>query len=126
MWQIQGLGEQVSVVDERARMNHWWLIYWLVHERWVLMGAFQSLGQLVLQTVPCYAEVVDVALPVNPRQTTRLVVEEDERFLYWVVHGLVGNWAGVLITYSAYKESFVVPIQLHFWAICQVSDLPQV
>ncbi len=74
------------------------------------MGAFQSDWSLVLQTVPRYAEVVDVALSVNPRQPTWLVVEEDERFLYWVVHGTVGNWSGILIMYSTHKENFVVPV----------------
>jgi hypothetical protein len=109
-WHIQGLGKQVAVIEERARMNHWRLVYRRVQDRWVQMEAFYSVGSLVLQTAPRYAEVVDVALPVNPRQANWLVVEEDDRFLYWVVHGSVGNWTGILVTYSAYKDSFVVPI----------------
>ena len=74
------------------------------------MGVFRSDWELVLQTVPRYAEVVDVAVPVNPRGRTRLVVGEDDQFLYWVVYGSVGNWTGILMTYSAYKAAFVVPI----------------
>jgi hypothetical protein len=110
IWYIQGLGERVAVVEERARMNHWWIVHRFVQEGWIVMGAFHSDWELVLQTVPRYAEVVDVAVPVNPRQRTRLVVEEDERFLYWVVYGSVGNWTGILMTYSAHKATFVVPI----------------
>jgi hypothetical protein len=109
-WHIQGLGERVAVIEERARMDHWWVVYRRVQDRWVQMGAFHSVESLVLHTAPRYAEVVDVALPVNPRQANWLVVEEDERFLYWVVHGSIGNWTGILVTYSAYKNSFVVPI----------------
>lgn len=109
-WHIQGLGERVAVIEERSRTDHWWLVYRRVENRWVQMGAFFSVGSLVLQTAPRYAEVVDVALSVNPRQANWLVVEEDERFLYWVVHGSVGNWTGILVTYSAYKDSYVVPI----------------
>ena len=109
-WLIQGLGEQVAVVEERTRVNHWWLVYRWMQDEWVLMGAFRSEGDLVPQTAARYAEVIDVALPVNPRQTTWLAVEEDERYLYWVVHGSIGNWSGILLTYSTYKEAYVVPI----------------
>ena len=109
-WHIQGLWEQVAVVEERTRVNHWWLVYRWMQDEWVLMGAFRSEGDLVPQTAARYAEVIDVALPVNPRQTTWLVVEEDERYLYWVVYGSVGNWSGILLTYSTYKEAYVVPI----------------
>ena len=91
-------------------MNHWWIVHRFVQESWIVLGAFHSDWELVLQTVPRYAEVVDVAVTVNPRQRTRLVVEEDGQFIYWVVHGTVGNWSGILMTYSTYKESFVVPI----------------
>jgi hypothetical protein len=109
-WQILGLGEQVAVVEERTRVDHWWLVYRWMQVGWVLMGAFRSEGDLVLRTVARYAEVVDVALPVDPRQASWLVVEEDERYLYWVVHGIVGNWSGILVTYLTYKEAYVVPI----------------
>jgi hypothetical protein len=52
IWYIQGLGERVAVVEERARMDHWWLVYRFVQESWVVMGAFRSDWELVLQTVP--------------------------------------------------------------------------
>jgi hypothetical protein len=103
------LGEQVAIVEERARLDHRWLVYCWVQDRWVLMGTFRSEGNLVLQTVACYTEVVDVALPVNPRQTAWLVVKEDDRYLFWVVHGSVGNWSGILVMYSTYKEAYVMP-----------------
>jgi hypothetical protein len=65
---------------------------------------------IVLQAVGRYAEVVEVALPVDPQQTVRLVVEEDDRYLYWVVYGSLGYWTGILVVYSTYKEAYVVPI----------------
>jgi hypothetical protein len=109
-WHIRGSWELVAIVEERARMEHWWLVYRWYRGRWVLMGAFLSAGQLVLQAVGRYAEVVEVALPVDPQQTVRLVVEEDDRYLYWVVYGSLGYWTGILVVYSTYKEAYVVPI----------------
>ena len=109
-WHIRGSGERVAIVEERARMEHWWVVYRWYRGRWVLMGSFQSAGQLVPQTVGLYAEVVDVAVPVDAQQATRLVVEEDDRYLYWVVYGSVGYWTGILVVYSTYKEAYVIPI----------------
>ncbi len=41
------------------------------------MGKFFSVGLVNPGTIPLFAEVVDVALPVDPLQTLKLIVEDD-------------------------------------------------
>ena len=74
------------------------------------MGMFVVDDELVLRTVPLFAEVTDVAVPVDPRQPFYLVVEEDENYLWWVVYWTQGFSVEVLVLFVSQREEFVVPL----------------
>lgn len=73
------------------------------------MGKFFSVGLVNPGTIPLFAEVVDFALPVDPLQTLKLIVEDDPETQWWMIHCTAG-YMGPLVAFSAHKQAFVVPI----------------
>ena len=110
VWYLHEAGEFVAIVEEEAALGHWWILYHRVRNEWVEMGAFVSARHLMNQTFPLFAEVVDVAIPVNPSHTMKLVVEDGPYFRWWVVHNTSDAWRGPLVGFVAPKRAFVVPI----------------
>jgi hypothetical protein len=110
IWYVQNPLEQVALVEEELIAGRWWVLYLLRDFGWVVMGTFVVDDELVLRTVPLFAEVVDVAVPVDPRQPFYLVVEEDENYMWWVVYWTQGFSVEVLVLFVSQREEFVVPL----------------
>ena len=109
VWYLQENEERVTIVLERVAYGHWWLIYRLVENDWVTLGRFFSNGRLTPGSISLFAEIVDVAHPVDPRHRMKLVVEDGPLTRWWVIHGTAG-YVGPLVAFSAPKRAFVVPI----------------
>jgi len=110
IWYVQNSLEQVALVEEESVAGRWWVMYLLRDFGWVVMGTFVVDDELVLWTVPLFADVTDVAVPVDPQQPFYLVVEEDENYLWWVVYWTQGFSVEVLVLFVSQREEFVVPL----------------
>jgi hypothetical protein len=110
VWYLQEGEERVAIVEEEGDHGRWWLLYHWVGNVWVNMGEFVSAVCMAVWTAPLFAEVVDVAIPVDPLQTVQLVVEEGYGFLWWVVYGTSWVLLGPILAFAAPRWAFVVPI----------------
>ncbi len=110
VWYIREGEELVAIVEEGSLHGHRWMLYHWVGGEWVNMGAFASAGRLIAHAAPLFAEVLDVAIPVDPVQAVQLVVEEGPDFRWWVVHGTALGWRRPIVAFAAPKLAFVVPI----------------
>ncbi len=63
-----------------AAHGHWWMLHRWVMEEWVNMGAFVSASNMFAQTAPLFADVKDVAIPIDPVHDMFLVVEDGLSF----------------------------------------------
>ncbi len=86
VWNIQGSGKQIAIVEEVSDTHKWWLLYRWVDFAWEMMGAYISNGVVEPQVSGLFAEVIDVVTAVYPQQVGLLVVEEGNRT------GFVGGW----------------------------------
>jgi hypothetical protein len=110
IWYVQNPLEQVALVEEESIAGRWWVLYLLRDTGWVVMGTFVVDDERVLRTVPLFTEVVDVAVPVDPRQPFYFVVEENEEYMWWVVYWTQGFSVEVLVLFVSRREEFVVPL----------------
>jgi hypothetical protein len=110
VWYIQENEERVAIVEEGGSRGHWWILYHQVRGDWVELGTFLSVGNLVAHAPSLFAEVRDVAIPVDPLYSMLLVVEDSSDVRWWVVHGTFAGWRGPLVVFAAPRQAFVVPI----------------
>ena len=110
IWYVHSLLERVAIVEEASSVGRWWILYLLVGHEWVLMGTFVVDDERVLTTLPRFAEVVDVAVPVDPLQPFYVVVEEDSEYRWWVVYWTQAFSVEILVVFVVRMEEFVVPI----------------
>jgi hypothetical protein len=110
VWHVRNAVERVAIVEEVSAEGRWWVLYLMEDAGWLVMGTFVVDDERVLSTVPRFAEVVDVAVPVDGRHPFYLVVEEDEEYMWWVVYWTRSLSVGIHVVFVVRKEEYVVLI----------------
>jgi hypothetical protein len=110
VWYVRDAVDQVVIAEEVSGEGRWWVLYLMGDSDWLVMGTFVVDDERVLSTVPRFAEVVDVAVPVDGRHPFYLVVEEDDEYKWRVVYWTRGFSVGIQVVFVVWREEYVVLI----------------